>query len=283
MAPSCPLTHGGGFRGPPVPLILVPAVIHLVRSSCDSKMSEYLKELSKRGPVAIAENAHKIVQYTLSRVPSNILYWLMSKVLNLPPEIAMQTTEFLKSRTELDGPPEQSPRVSELTTGSTATVGSGDMERRLEKLELEYQMLRERQDDPLKLLTYRQESSDSLVRSSGKFESDRKQMLMAHQQRELLLPSSRPTQQTGMVQSDDSMQLVKRDPSSSTITSPSGAVDAQALLQDVGPRLGRIFLEWAGDTMRNTLIPAVAKSSTNQAFLGAGVDLAGRLVDAIVT
>lgn len=93
MAPSCPMTSGT-FRGPPVPLLLVPIVIQLVRSSCDPKMAAYLKEISKGGPVAIAENAHKIPQYALSKVPSNVLYWFTSKVLNLSPEIAMQTTDF---------------------------------------------------------------------------------------------------------------------------------------------------------------------------------------------
>lgn len=60
-------------------------------------------------------------------------------------------------------------------------------------------------------------------------------------------------------------------------------MDGSAVLQNVGLRLGRIILEWAGDTMKQNLVAAAARSSTNSAFVGAGVDLASRLVDAIVT
>lgn len=59
--------------------------------------------------------------------------------------------------------------------------------------------------------------------------------------------------------------------------------ETNARLQGVGLRLGRIFLEWAGDTMKQSLVTATSKSSANSAFVGAGVDLASRLVDAIVT
>lgn len=59
--------------------------------------------------------------------------------------------------------------------------------------------------------------------------------------------------------------------------------EAQSVFQDVGLRLGRIFLEWAGDTLKQNLAAAASKSSANSAMVGAGVDLAGRVVDAIVT
>lgn len=59
--------------------------------------------------------------------------------------------------------------------------------------------------------------------------------------------------------------------------------EAQSVFQDVGLRPGRIFLEWAGDTLKQNLAAAASKSSANSAMVGAGVDLAGRVVDAIVT
>lgn len=58
--------------------------------------------------------------------------------------------------------------------------------------------------------------------------------------------------------------------------------EAQRVIQDVGLRLGRIFLEWAGDTMKQNLVAAASRSSANSAVIGAGVDLASRIVDAVV-
>ncbi|KAF3764649.1 hypothetical protein M406DRAFT_356612 [Cryphonectria parasitica EP155] len=84
---------------------------------------------------------------------------------------------------------------------------------------------------------------------------------------------------------DQSMQLaVAKDfVNTGASSSTSNAPDTQVLLlHDVGLRLGRIFLEWAGDTMKQSLVTAAARSTANQAIVGAGVDLAGRLVDAIV-
>lgn len=150
-----------GFRGPPVPLILVPVGIHLVRSSADPKMVAYLKEISKGGPIAIAENAHRVAQYALSKVPSNVLYWFTSRVLNLPPEIAMRTTEFLKSRTELEVPTEgesQEPlRIVQDGSAETALASTQGIERRLEKLERDYQVLQERHFESLRILTEKPE------------------------------------------------------------------------------------------------------------------------------
>lgn len=174
------MAHGGsGFRGPPVPLILVPVVIHLVRSSCDAKMAAYLREISKGGPVAIAENAHKVAQYALSKLPSNVLWWFTSKVLNLSPELALQTTEFLKSRTELDAslpalgeaqPQRGSSRLQiegkTAPAPSTALLMPSDIERRLEMLEQHYRALQEKHEVSLKLLEDKPEAQGLLLVSS---------------------------------------------------------------------------------------------------------------------
>lgn len=181
MPPFCPLAQGGGgYRGPPPPLILAPIIYQLVRRSCDPKMVAYVKELvAKQGPQAVADNAHKIVQYTLSKVPANVLYWFTSRVLNLPPETAMQTTEFLKSRTEIEmvmG--EQQHQQQQITTTKTplqlefekcdgslavkerewVNVSASDIERRLERLEMDYQALQEKHYESMKLLTSKPEN-----------------------------------------------------------------------------------------------------------------------------
>lgn len=144
---------GGGFRGPPVPLLLVPVVIQFVRMSSDPKMMTYLKEITKGGPMAIAENAHKFAQYALSKVPTNVLYWFTSRVLNLPPDTAMQTTEFLKSRSELEILIGEQIPIDQHEKGHGMTSNPSDIERRLEKLELEYQALQENHNKSLQLLT----------------------------------------------------------------------------------------------------------------------------------
>lgn len=77
------------------------------------------------------------------------------------------------------------------------------------------------------------------------------------------------------------MQLMQLD--SSPPVSQMADAEAHKVLQDVGLRLGRIFLEWAGDTMKHNLVVAASKLSANSTIVGAGVDLASRLVDAIVT
>lgn len=164
MPPSCPMTSGG-FRGPPPPLILVPIVIHLVRSSCDPKMTAYLKELSRGGPIAIAENAHKIAQYALSKVPTNILYWLTSKVLNLPPDTAMQTTEFLKSRSDLEILMGETHSVCHNERISETALIPSNLERRLEKLELEYQILQENRSGSLQSISCTASDMEVPVRS----------------------------------------------------------------------------------------------------------------------
>lgn len=79
----------------------------------------------------------------------------------------------------------------------------------------------------------------------------------------------------------ESTQLMRLN--SSRHVSQKTDEEGQGALQDVGLRLGRIVLEWAGDTMKQSLVAAASRSSANSAIVGAGVDLAGRLVDAIVT
>lgn len=165
MASICPLSRGGGFHGPPPPLILVPIVVQLVRSGRDPKILAFLKELSRGGPVAIAENAHKIAQYALSKLPPSVLYWFASSVLNLAPEVAMQTTEFLKSRTELEAaaPADQQPRTLEIVPQSTPVLVPSEIERRLEKLELDYQVLQAKHNESARLLSYQPEKVHLLV------------------------------------------------------------------------------------------------------------------------
>lgn len=47
--------------------------------------------------------------------------------------------------------------------------------------------------------------------------------------------------------------------------------------------LGRVFLEWAGDTLKQNLVnAAAAKMDANQPLAGAGIDLASRFVDAMI-
>lgn len=130
-------------------------------------MVAYVKDLvAKEGPRAVAANAHKLVQYTLSKVPANLLYWFTSKVLNLPAEIAMQTTEFLKSRTQIEteDPPPLQPALedSPIQGERPALMGCGmsisDIERRLERLEIDYQVLQEKHNESIKMLTYKPEN-----------------------------------------------------------------------------------------------------------------------------
>lgn len=108
----------------------------------------------------------------------------------------------------------------------------------------------------------------------------------------------------------DSTQLFKLDAQQSPDSGNNPSeVDGQALLQNVGLRtshlsrfftlstheeqltdisphiagVGRVFLEWAGETIKQSLVTAAAaKTSANQPFAGAGIELASRLVDAII-
>lgn len=162
MAPSCPFTNGASFRGPPAPLLLVPIAIQLVRAARDPKMSAFLQKCAEGGPKAIADNAHYLAQYALSRVPANVLYWFTARVLNLPSEIALQTTEFIKSRGDLEtiglleGFEEKTMKTMDGTESGAMSMrtldGVADIEKRLERLELDYQLLQNRHAESLQLL-----------------------------------------------------------------------------------------------------------------------------------
>ncbi|ROW07910.1 hypothetical protein VMCG_03445 [Cytospora schulzeri] len=263
MSQVCPMQNGCGFRGPPLPLVIVPIVYQIVRSSPDLKMSEYVKDLVKKGgPMSVAENAHHILQYALSKVPSNVIYWFATKVLNLPPEIAMQTTEFLKSRTELEPLPEKS-SVGEIEGGSRfALTAPSHIERRLEKLEMEYQLLQEQHRESLKLLTSKPENMD------------------ISRQFALLTPPQSPVTHT---QTSTELVKVEASPSASPRSATSDT-ETQALLQEIGLRLGKVVLEWAGDTMKQTVLSlANSSSSSDSRVTAAGRDLTGRLASAITT
>lgn len=129
-------------------------------------MTAFLKEISKGGPISIAENAHKFAQYALSKVPANVLYWFTSRVLNLPPDTAMQTTEFLKSRSDLEILMDDDNSIGQEETG-LRTIPS-DIERRLERLELEYQALQENHNKSLQLLTNKAVDLEIHVRTQSR-------------------------------------------------------------------------------------------------------------------
>lgn len=264
----CPMQNGGGFRGPPIPLVVIPLVYQLMRSSPDLKLTKYVKDmLCKGGPVSVAENAHHIVQYMLSKVPSNVLYWFGTKVLQLKPELAMQTTEFLKSRTELEPPPEQSlagSDIGRLASSDALTIPS-DVERRLEKLEMDYQMLQEKHTESLKLLTFK--SGDTMEIPQ-----------------ELALPTSAESTEPPVPGPKKLSQ--PEAPAELPWSSKPAASDleTQALLQEIGLRLGRVVLEWAGDMMKQSLMPAASTKFPSDSKLGAaGVDLTSRLTNTLTT
>ncbi|KUI58359.1 hypothetical protein VP1G_05667 [Cytospora mali] len=266
MSRSCAMQRcGGDYRGPPLPLIIVPVVYQIVRASPDLKIARYVKRLIKKGgPMSVAENAHHIIQYALSRVPSNVLYWFASKVLNLSPEIAMQTTKFLKSRTELESLPQQasSAGVTDGGAGSALVVPS-DIERRLEKLEMDYQMLQEQHKESLKLLTYKTESMEV--------------------PREIALPTP-PQSPEAEVQVSTELVQVEASPSGTYSRAVTSDMETQTMLQEIGLRLGKVVLEWAGDMMKQTILSAAnAKSSSHSKVAAAGLDLTGRLGSAIIT
>lgn len=115
-------------------------------------MTAYLKEISRGGPMAIAENAHKLAQYALSKVPTNVLYWLTSRVLDLPPDTAMHTTQFLKSRSDLEIFMGNNSPEDHYGDRHRMTFDPSDIEMRLERLELEYQALQETNSKSLEVI-----------------------------------------------------------------------------------------------------------------------------------
>lgn len=196
-----------------------------------------------------------------------MLYWFGTKVLQLKPELAMQTTEFLKSRTQLEPPAEQSIAGNDagrLVSSDTLTIPS-DIERRLEKLEMDYQMLQEKHTESLKLLTYK---TDGVVEIP----------------RELPLPTPPESPELQALVSIEPRQPeaapeVPRSPRPST-----SDIETQALLQEIGLRLGKVVLEWAGDMMRQSLVSAASTKFPSDSKLGAaGVDLTSRLASSLTT
>lgn len=289
------MQNGGGFRGPPIPLVVVPVIYHLMRSNPDLKLTKYVKDLlNKGGPVGVAENAHYIIQCkhsslpdtasepgdcschptvfdnrhvldALSKVPSNILYWFGTKVLRLQPELAMQTTEFLKSRTQLELPSEQSRAgndVGRLASAEALTIPS-DVERRLEKLEMDYHALQEKHTESLRLLTCK---TDGIVEVP----------------QELPLPTTPALSESHALVTTELSQpeAVSELPWSSR--SAASDIETQALLQEIGLRLGKVVLEWAGDMMKQSLMSAASAKYPSDSKLGAaGVDLTSRLASSL--
>ncbi|ROV89125.1 hypothetical protein VSDG_08872 [Cytospora chrysosperma] len=198
-------------------------------------------------------------------VPSNVIYWFASKVLNLAPDIAIQTTEFLKTRTQLEPTPERRSASDIEGVSGGVLVDPSDVERRLEKLEVEYQLLQEQHRESLRLLTYK---SDNM----GIFRAP--------------VPPTSP--QSPVLHSQASTELVKVDTSFSgspqATTGDMETQETQALLQEIGLRLGKVVLEWAGDTMKQTVLSvANARSTSNPKAGDTGMNLAGRLASAIMT
>lgn len=194
-----------------------------------------------------------------------MLYWFGTKVLQLQPELALQTTEFLKSRTQLEPPPERSLAGNDLeglASSDSLTVPS-DIERRLEKLEMDYQMLQERHTRSLKLLTYKTEGAVEIPR-------------------ELPLPTPPELPEFQALMSTEPRQFEAapepaRPPAASEI-------ETQALLQEIGLRLGKVVLEWAGDMMKQSLMSAASTKFSGDSKLGAaGVDLSTRLARSLTT
>lgn len=196
-----------------------------------------------------------------------MLYWFGTKVLQLKPELAMQTTEFLKSRTQLEPPPEQSIAGNDagrLVSSDNLTIPS-DIERRLEKLEMDYQMLQEKHTESLKLLTYK---TDGVVEIP----------------RELPLPTPPESPELQSLVSIEPRQLEAAPELPRSPRPAASDIETQALLQEIGLRLGKVVLEWAGDMMRQSLVSAASTKLPSDSKLGAaGVDLTSRLASTLTT
>lgn len=292
------MQSGGGFRGPPIPLVVVPVIYHLMRSNPDLKLTKYVKDLlNKGGPAGIAENAHYIVQCkhsslpdtasesgcsgcqprvsdnpygldVLSKVPSNVLYWFGTKVLCLQPELAIQTTKFLKSRTQLELPSGQSHSendVGRLASAEALTLPS-DIARRLEKLEMDYQALQEKHTESLKLLlTYKTDGSVEIPQ-------------------ELPLPTTPALSEHHAHVTTELDQLGATPELPWSSRSAASDIETRSLLQEIGLRLGKVVLEWAADMMKQSLTSAASAKYSNDSKLGAaGVDLTSRLASSLTT
>lgn len=271
MYQCCPMqTSGGnGLRGPPLPIVILPIIYQIVRYNPDLKIARHVRKLLKTdGPASVAENAHHILQYVLSRVPSDVIYWFASKVLNLSPDVATETTGFLKSRTQLeDLLMGDSLHVGEIegqnSGGAALVLVPSDVVRRLERLEVEYRLLQEQHGESLRLLALR---TDDMEVPRG------------------LAPPA--PSWSGIVHDEASTELVKAESSPLDRDSPrtsTSSLETQALLQEIGLRLGRVVLEWAGDTMRQTVLSVAQAKSTSDSRVGAaGRDLIGRLASVMI-
>lgn len=196
-----------------------------------------------------------------------MLYWFGTKVLQLKPELAMQTTEFLKSRTKLEPLPEKSLAgndMERLAFSDSLTIPS-DIERRLEKLEMDYQILQEKHTESLKLLTYK---TDGVVKIP----------------RELSLPTPPESPELQALVSIEQGQLEKSSEQPRSPQPSASEIETQALLQEIGLRLGKVVLEWAGDMMKQSLMSAATTKLSSDSKLGAaGVDLTSRLARSLTT
>lgn len=203
----------------------------------------------------------------LSKIPSNVIYWFSTKVLQLKPEVAMQTTEFLKSRTELEPQAEQSlagSDVGRLASSDALTIPS-DVEQRLAKLEMDYQVLQEKHMDSLKLLTYKTEEVMEIP----------KELPLPTSAESTVPPSPGPKQQ-GQIEAPGELPWSSK--------SAASDIETQALLQEIGLRLGKVVLEWAGDMMKQSLASAASAKVPGDSKLGAaGVDLSSRLANSLTT
>ncbi|ROW14154.1 hypothetical protein VPNG_04288 [Cytospora leucostoma] len=263
MSQVCPLQNDGSCRGPPIPLVVIPIVYQIVRSTSDLKLAKHIKDLVKKGgPRGVAENAHYIMQYALSRVPSNLIYWFASKVLNLPSEVAVQTTEFLRSRTQLESLPEKSPVDTVDCLPESSLVAPSDVDRRLEKLEVQYQMLQQQHMEALKLLDYKSE----IISVLGDI-------------------APRTPLETSQSHAQVSTELVKAEASSGgNLRAATRDMETQTLVQEIGLRLGKAMLSWLADMMgRTVLAVGNAKPSSELRHVAMGRDLTRRLSSANIT
>ncbi|KAJ9150476.1 hypothetical protein NKR23_g3803 [Pleurostoma richardsiae] len=232
------LQHQGPQPGGcPGPLVLLPVVVFLVRSNTQRGKGLFLSSSPGIGggaPDRIAENAHKVLQGMLSKLPAGLLCWFCTKVLNLPQETALSTTEFLKSGAAENG--WQNQRQSQTKYEVTAVVPeqrqlegtmSPEMEQRLARLEMSWQML-EQQQQELKLLTSPTEQAVATEAVSA--------------------VSSQLVRRDGGRSSE--WQLLDR---SQLSDSTSRLTTGQSLAHELGLRASQIFLDWAGETIKQAL------------------------------
>lgn len=146
----------------------------------------------------------------------------------------------------------------------TLTIPS-DIERRLEKLEMDYQMLQEKHTESLKLLTYKTEG-------------------IAEIPRELPIPTPPESREARSLVTIEPGQLGQALEQLQSPRPSAGDLETQVLLQEIGLRLGKVVLEWAGDMMKQSLMSAAsAKPSNDSKFGAAGVDLTSRLATSLIT